>query len=137
MLNITYQYKLAPTTEQLLTMNQWLETARKVYNYALAERRDWIKSRKCDVNACSIRSEYIIAAGTPSPTYASQCKALTKARKILLNLQAANAQVLQQVLQTVEKAFIGMWEQERGFPRFKKPGRMRSVVFPQFKTSPV
>lgn len=118
-------------------MNQWLETARKVYNYALAERRDWIKSRKCDVNACSIRSEYIIAAGTPSPTYASQCKALTKARKILLNLQAANAQVLQQVLQTVEKAFIGMWEQERGFPRFKKPGRMRSVVFPQFKTSPV
>ena len=137
MLNITYQYKLEPTTEQLLVMNQWLETARKVYNYALAERRDWIKSRKCDVNACSIRGEYVIAADTPSPTYASQCRALTEARKALPNLQAVNAQVLQQVLQTVEKAFIGMWELLRGFPRFKKPGRMRSFVFPQFKISPV
>ena len=137
MLNITYQYKLEPTTEQAVSMSRWLEIVRKVYNYALAERRDWIKSRKCDVNACSIRSEYIIAADTPSPTYASQCKSLTVARKNRSHLQDVNAQVLQQVLQTVEKAFIGMWEQERGFPRFKKPGRMRSFVFPQFKTSPV
>lgn len=137
MLNITYQYKLEPTAEQLSVMNQWLETARRVYNYALAERRDWIKSRKCDVNACSIRSEYIIATDTSSPTYASQCRALTQARRALPDLQAVNAQVLQQVLQTVEKTFIGMWEQERGFPRFKKPGRMRSFIFPQFKTSPV
>lgn len=137
MLNITYQYKLEPTTEQLVVMDQWLEIAPKVYNYALAERKDWIKSRKCDVNACSIRSEYIIAADTSSPTYASQCRALTEARRTLPNLQAINAQVLQQVLQTVEKAFIGMWEHERGFPRFKKPGRMRSFMFPQFKTSPV
>lgn len=137
MLNITYEYKLEPTTEQALSMNQWLETCRKVYNYALTERRDWIKSRKCDVNACHIRSEYIIAADTSSPTYASQCKSLSVARKTLPSLQDVNAQVLQQVLQTVEKAFVGMWEQERGFPRIKKPGRIRSFVFPQFKTSPV
>jgi putative transposase len=26
-----------------------------------------------------------------------------------------------------------MWEQNHGFPRFKKPGAMRSFVFPQLK----
>jgi len=45
--------------------------------------------------------------------------------------------VLQQVLNTVEKAFVGMWEQGRGFPRFKKLGRMRSLLFPQFALSPI
>jgi putative transposase len=39
--------------------------------------------------------------------------------------------MLQQVLRRLEKAFIGMWESGRGFPRFKKQGRMRSLLFPQ------
>jgi putative transposase len=69
--------------------------------------------------------------------YASQCKLLTGAKKVLPHLKEPYSQVLQQVLQQLEKAFIGMWEQERGFPRFKKPGRMRSFLFPQFNESPV
>jgi putative transposase len=30
-----------------------------------------------------------------------------------------------------------MWEQQHGFPRFKKPGRMRSMLFPQISDNPV
>ncbi|GAC1457892.1 MAG: hypothetical protein NVSMB70_02030 [Chamaesiphon sp.] len=57
-MNITYEYKLEPTKEQAQEMTHWLNICRGVWNYALAERRDWIKSRKCDINSCSIRQEY-------------------------------------------------------------------------------
>lgn len=136
-MNITYEYKLKPTQEQAQQMTHWLNICRGVWNYALAERRDWIASRKCDINSCSIRQEYILPANAPRVTYASQCKLLTGAKKVLPHLKDPYSQVLQQVLQQLEKAFIGMWEQERGFPRFKKQGRMRSFLFPQFKESPI
>jgi len=41
------------------------------------------------------------------------------------------SQVLQQALRRLEQAFVSMWEQGHGFPRFKKSGTMRSFVFPQ------
>ena len=136
-MNLTFEYKLEPTIQQALEMDEWLEICRRVYNYALAERRDWIKSRKCDINSCSIRNEYIIPADAPKITYALQCKSLTQAKKNYPELAHVYSQVLQQVLNTVEKAFVGMWEQGRGFPRFKKLGRMRSFLFPQFASCPI
>lgn len=87
--------------------------------------------------ACSLIRSYIIPADAPRPTFASQCKALTLARKTNPDLNAAHSQMLQQVLRRVEKAFIGMWESGRGFPRFKKPGRMRSLLFPQLGVNPI
>lgn len=137
MLNMTHEYKLEPTAQQEAEMAQWLEICRGVYNYALAERRDWIKSRKCDINACSLKQEYIMPADAPRVTYASQCKSLTQAKKFLPELKLVHSQVLQQVLQQLEKAFISMWEQDHGFPRFKKAGKMRSFLFPQFSESPI
>ena len=136
-MNLTFEYKLDPTIKQVLLMDEWLEICRKVYNYALAERRDWIRSRKCDIHLCSIGREYIIPADTPKITYASQCKSLTQAKKNYPDLTSVYSQVLQQVLNTVEKAFVGIWEQGRGFPRFKKSERMRSFLFPQFAESPI
>ena len=41
MINLTYRYKLEPTKVQSQTMSDWLETSRKVWNYALGERKDW------------------------------------------------------------------------------------------------
>ena len=35
MINLMYQYKLEPTKAQSQTMSDWLETSRKVWNYAL------------------------------------------------------------------------------------------------------
>jgi putative transposase len=135
--NLTYEFKLKPTQSQIAMFEEWLETHRRVYNHALAERKDWYKSRSCQVNACSLHSCYIIPADAPRPTFASQCKSLTAARKENEYLKRVNAQSLQQTLRRLEKAFVSMWEQNHGFPRFKKPGRMRSFSFPQLGVNPL
>ncbi|BAZ24417.1 transposase [Kalymmatonema gypsitolerans NIES-4073] len=137
MFNLTYEFKLKPTQSQIAMFEEWLETHRRVYNHALAERKDWYKSRSCQVNACSLHSCYIIPADAPRPTFASQCKSLTAARKENEYLKRVNAQSLQQTLRRLEKAFVSMWEQNHGFPRFKKPGRMRSFSFPQLGVNPL
>lgn len=137
MFNLTYEFKLKPTTTQVAIFEDWLEQCRRVYNFALAERKDWLKSRSCQINACSIRSEYIIPADKPRPTYACPCKALTQARAIIPSLNAVQVQVLQQTIKRLERAFISMWEQKHGFPRFKKVGAMRSFVFPQMGVEPL
>lgn len=118
-------------------MLDWLEQSRRVYNYALRERKDWIRSRKCRVDACSIQSEYIISADVPYPNYYAQKKSLTQARKIIPELDAVHSQVLQEVLLVLDKSFRFMQERGFGFPRFKKFGQVRSLVFPQFKDNPV
>ena len=129
--SLTYEFKLKPTSAQITIFEDWLEQCRRAYNYALAERKDWFKSRSCQINACSLHSEYIIPADVKRPTYASQCKALTAHRKSNPNLQRVQSQVLQQTLRRLEQAFVSMWEQNHGFPRFKKAGTMRSFLFPQ------
>ncbi|MBF2013826.1 MAG: transposase [Rivularia sp. T60_A2020_040] len=137
MFNLTYEFKLKPTKNQINLFEEWLETHRRVYNYALSERKDWYKSRTCQINACSLHSCYIIRADAPRPTFASQCKSLTAARKSNEYLNKVNAQSLQQTLRRIEKAFVSMWERNHGFPRFKKVGRMRSFSFPQLGKNPL
>jgi putative transposase len=137
MLNLTYTYRLRLNREQVQIYEDWLEASRKVWNYDLGERKDWYQSRSCSLDRCSLRGEYIIPADAPRPTFASQCKALTQARKNSPLLQNANAQMLQQVLRRLEKAFVSMWEQKHGFPRFKQQGRMRSMLFPQLGKDPI
>ncbi|MBW4626930.1 MAG: transposase [Brasilonema octagenarum HA4186-MV1] len=152
MFNLTYEFKLKPTQNQIALFEEWLETHRRVYNHALAERKNWYKSRFCQVNACSLRNCYIIPADAPRPTFASQCKSLTAARNATCfmpgnpstavaqeneYLKRVNAQSLQQTLRRLEKAFVSMWEQNHGFPRFRKLGRMRSFSFPQLGVNPL
>ncbi|MEG4028845.1 MULTISPECIES: transposase [unclassified Microcoleus] len=137
MFNLTYEFKLKPTVVQVTIFEDWLEQCRRVYNWALAERKDWFKSRSCQINACSIRVEYIIPASVPRPTYASQCKGLTQARATIPALKALQVHVVQQTLKRLERAFVNMWEQKHGFPRFKKVGKMRSFVFPQMGVEPI
>jgi putative transposase len=137
MLNLTYSYRIYPGLDQEAQMLDWLEQCRRVYNYALAERKDWINSRKCSVIACRIRQEYIISADTPYPDYYKQQNALTKAKEDIPELQAVHAQVLQDALKRLDKSFKFMQKRGFGFPRFKKFGQYRSFVFPQFKSNPV
>jgi putative transposase len=115
--NLTYEFKLKPTLPEVTIFEDWLEQCRRVYNWALAERKYWFKSRSCQINACSIRPEYIIPAAGPRRTYASQCKGLTQARATIPALNAVQVQVLQQTLKRLERAFVNMWEQKHGFPR--------------------
>ena len=129
MLNQTYEFKLLPTVAQVETFDSWLRICVGVWNHALAERRDFARARKSPVNACSIRQEYIIPVDSKKPSYARQCASLSQAKKSRPWLKEPQAHVLQQVLRTLEAAFVATWERGKGFPRFKK--RMRSFLFPQ------
>lgn len=131
MLTLTYEYRTNPTKEQIQIIEHTLNVCRKVWNFALNERKAWINSRKCQVNACSLHSEYIVPADEPYPNYNAQAKALTLAKEEYPELKTVNAQVLQQVLRKLETAFIDMKRKGMGFPRFKNRYRMRSFVYPQ------
>jgi putative transposase len=137
MFTLNYQYRVYPNLEQEIRMVSWLEMCRGVYNYALGERKDWIKSRKCDVNSCSLVSEYIIRAEVPYPNYYKQQNALTAVKDTLPHLKDVQSQVIQEPLRRVDAAFVAMKARKHGFPRFKKYGQYRSFLFPQFKESPV
>ena len=137
MLTLTYRYRIYPNATQELQMLEWLETCRRVYNYALRERKDWINSRKCDVNACSVQSEYIIPADAPYPDYYKQKKALTAAKKTSPPLKAVYSQVLQDVIGRVDSAFAFMKQKGYGFPRFKKFGQFKSFLFPQINNDAI
>ena len=114
MLKLTYEYKLIPTDAQSETFDQWLTICRKAYNFARRERKDWLNSRKCDINSCSIKQEYIIPADAPRPTFARQCKTLAEAKKSIPELKLPHAHVLQQVLRQLEAAFIAMSQMSAG-----------------------
>ncbi|MGL5873007.1 MAG: RNA-guided endonuclease InsQ/TnpB family protein [Xenococcaceae cyanobacterium] len=131
MLTLSYEFKLKPTIEQIREIEHTLTVCRKVWNHALRDRKDWIRSRKSPINTCSIISEYIISPDELYPSYAKQCKALTIAKEKFPELKTVNAQVLQQVLRRLETAFLDMQRKQMGFPRFKNHYRMRSFVFPQ------
>jgi putative transposase len=45
MLTMTYEYKLQPTTEQIVIIEQTLDVCRSVWNFALRQRKDWCASR--------------------------------------------------------------------------------------------
>jgi putative transposase len=131
MLTLSYEYKAMPTDEQIQLIEHTLDVCLHVWNFALGERKDWLNSRKCPVNACSIVTEYITPADAPYPNYAHQCKLLTVAKKQYPELKTVNAQVLQQVLRKLETAFVDTGRKGMGFPRFKNRYRMRSFVYPQ------
>jgi len=133
MLTLTYRYRAYPTEPQVAQAENWLETCRLVKNYAIRERKDWIASRKCPVNACSIQSEYIIPADTPYPNYYIQKRNLVPAKKKFPKMREVHSQVLQDVVGQVDEAFAAFKRRGRGFPRFKKRGQMRSFRFPQLK----
>ncbi|WP_017306954.1 helix-turn-helix domain-containing protein [Spirulina subsalsa] len=119
MLNLTYNYKIIPTKEQTEKIELNLTVCQSVWNYALAQRKLWYNSRSCQVNACSIRSEYIVAP-FEYPNYPTQSANLTQAKKTNDFLKSGNAQAMQQTLRKLERAFNDMKSKGLGFPRFKR-----------------
>jgi putative transposase len=120
MINLAYEFKLKPNKDQTESVENTFNVCRSVWNYALRERKDWVNSRKCAVNACSLNSEYIIDAGEPFPGYHVQAKRLTEAKKHDPFLRSTNAQVLQQTLRRLDRAWEDIHKRGFGFPRFKR-----------------
>ncbi len=67
MINLTYQFRLDLNRQQELEIEQILDVCRSVYNYALVERKHWLRSRKSPINSCSIISESLSVIKQESP----------------------------------------------------------------------
>jgi putative transposase len=137
MLTMNYRYRIYPDATQQEILSEWMETCRIAYNYALRELKDWCNSRKCWVDRCSLTQEYIIPADAPFPSQVNQLNALPKAKKLFPRLGEVPSQVLQQIIKQLHKAWENFQKRRFGFPRFKKYGQIKSLLFPQFKESPV
>ncbi len=137
MLTLNYIYRIYPDNKQEAMLCEWLEICRQSYNYALRELKDWISSRKCPIDRCSLESEYIMSANYPFPSYHHQQNQLPKAKKKYPYLAEVPSQVLQTNVRRLHDAWDFFRNRGFGFPRFKKYGRMKSLLFPQFRSNPL
>jgi putative transposase len=137
MLTLTHRYRIYPDTAQQQLLDEWMDICRNTYNYGLRQIKDWCNSRKCLIDRCSIHHEYIMEAGEKFPTEVNQLNALPDAKKEFPRLALIPSQVLQQAIKQLHRSWEGFQKLGHGFPRFKKFGQFKSLLFPQFKTSPV
>nr|WP_315862637.1 transposase [Euhalothece natronophila] len=137
MLTFNYQYRISPDQSQKEKLSEIMEVCRSAYNYSLREIKHWCNSRKCSIDRCSLVSEYIIPADAKFPSELNQLNQLPKAKKKFPRLKEVPSQVLQQTIKQLHRAWDFFRERGYGFPRFKKFGQLKSILFPQFKENPI
>jgi putative transposase len=114
----TYKYQLVPTPEQEQALTTVVCRCRELYNAGLQERKAaW---EKCGV----------------SVTFAMQSAQLPAIKEVRPEYNDLNAQVLQDVLHRLDKAFAAFFRRlqagERpGYPRFQGQDRYNSFTYPQ------
>jgi putative transposase len=84
-----------------------------------------------------LQSEYIMPADYPFPGYHQQQNNLPKAKKEDPELGLLPSQVLQTNIRRLHDAWDFFLNRGYGFPRFKKYGQMKSMLFPQFRSNPI
>ena len=78
---MNYTYRIQPSVAQQKLMLSWLETCRRLYNRCLRDLKDWMNSRKCPIDRCSLSREYIMSPDIPFPGYIEQKRQLTQWKK--------------------------------------------------------
>jgi putative transposase len=136
-LTMNYTYRIDPNATQQELMLRWLEACRRLYNHCLRDLKDWMNSRKCQVDRCSINREYIMSADIPFPGYMEQKRQLTQGQKNDPELKTVHSQVTQDVVKRLHNSWEAFKQRGHGFPRFKKYGRFQSFLFPQFTKNPI
>ncbi|MGK7915548.1 MAG: RNA-guided endonuclease InsQ/TnpB family protein [Prochloraceae cyanobacterium] len=134
MLNLTYTYKLKPTKKQIEIIEHNLAVCKSVWNHALYQRKLWYNSRKCDINKCSLISEYVVKP-FEYPNYHTQSAELTQAKKTNAYLKSGNAQAMQQTLRKLDRAFNDMKSKGMGFPRYKKKIKSFNLLSKKFEVN--
>lgn len=137
MLILTHRYRIYPDADQKQILIDWIEICRGAFNYALREIKDWCDSRKCLMDRCSLEKEYVLSAEEKFPNEIFQLNSLPKAKKEFPRLSEVPSQVLQQAIKQLHRGWEYFQERGFGFPRFKKYGQFKSLLFPQFKENPV
>lgn len=114
---MAYKFKLIPGTSQEERFSSWAGSCRFLYNLALEHRiLSWNQYRK-------------------SVNYYDQANELKnlKAIKGFEWIKDSPAQILQQSLKDLDKAFKSFWRSGFGFPKYKKKGHGDSFRFPDAK----
>jgi putative transposase len=78
-----------------------------------------------------------MAADYPFPSYHQQQNNLPSSKKEFPRLASIPSQVLQTNIRRLHDAWDFFQKRGYGFPRFKKYGQMKSILFPQFKSNPL
>ncbi|EAW33304.1 transposase [Lyngbya sp. PCC 8106] len=139
MMILTYVYRIKPNTEQVATMERWLELLRRHWNYALGQRLDCLNRTRCQIDRCSIVSEPI-GEIPQTVNYYSQQAALKETKRLFPEYVQIYAETQQVNLQRLNKAWDKWRKPDKtgkrgGRPRFKKQGQLRSFVFPRVNKS--
>jgi putative transposase len=114
----TYKYKLKPTPQQERDLERALRLCRHVYNAAIGERQEAWRMRGVSVN------------------YYQQKAELPGIKEAMPEYAEVNAQVLQDVVLRVDRAFQAFFQRLRegqtpGYPRFHGRDRYNSFTYPQ------
>jgi len=116
-LKTAYKFRLYPNKQQEAILDLTLETCRRLYNLALADRK----------NAYEVEGI--------SRSYEDQAAMLTSGKKNG-NFRGVFSQVLQDVLRRLDKSFKAFFRRVKagekpGYPRFKGQGWYKSFTYPQ------
>lgn len=112
-MQITYQFRLYPTTEQEAKMNETLELCRRLYNTAKEQRERAYKQFGKAV------------------FYSMQQVELPALKKEFSKYKDVHSQVLQDCLQRLDDAFQRFFHKKAGYPRFKSIERYSSFTYTQ------
>jgi putative transposase len=116
----TYKFRLIPTPAQAQELETILSRCRKLYNVALEQRK-----------ICWQRGQ------GKTVTYYQQAMELPDLKALCPEYAEVNAQVLQDVLRRLDKAFQSFFRRiqagdKPGYPRFQGVGRYQSFTYPQY-----
>ena len=114
----TYKYKLKPTLSQERLLERTLMLCRQVYNAGIGERREAWRVRGVSVS------------------YYQQKAELPGIKEAMPEYAEINAQVLQDVILRVERAYHAFFRRIKagetpGYPRFRGRNRYNSLTYPQ------
>ena len=104
---LTYKFRIYPTSAQATTMEETLETCRRLYNSMLADRME---------------------NGTG---FYDQKKMLVELKQNDKHLKRIHSQVLQDVVLRLDKAFQAFFARLSRYPKFRRSGRYNSFTYPQ------
>ena len=116
----TFKYKLMPTPAQEAALDAVLWRCRTLYNVALEQRKTWWE-----------RGQGI------GVTYYQQKAELPDLKAACPECAEVNAQVLQDVILRVERAFQAFFRRVKagekpGYPRYQGRDRYHSFTYPQY-----
>lgn len=141
-MRIAHQYRLRPTQQQLVTMEEWIEALRWQYNYRLAERFNWWKQKGCNTN-CYCQSSCSIASIKDKLDSCSQKRNFKKINSLFPADKRLFFQRLQNCVEQVaiprynRKAQKRIERLQRQLSRQKKGSKHRVKAVQQIELSPL